>query len=163
MRPRWSWPTAINRAAVQNLFRLKFIDDKTNVIMLGAVGLGKTHLATALVRSHRDAWVVKPQTIYRNCRGIKSGQEEQEAINVFIKCPLLVIDDLGVDKKTDFSFSTLYEVIDGRDMSEQKGLIITSNLSLSALSERMGDDRITSRIGGMCKIIELTGKDHRIL
>jgi DNA replication protein DnaC len=45
---RWSWPTAINRAAVQNLFRLKFIEDKTNVIILGGVGLGKTHLATAL-------------------------------------------------------------------------------------------------------------------
>ena len=45
---RWSWPSSINRAAVQNLFRLKFIDDNTNVIMLGGVGLGKTHLATAL-------------------------------------------------------------------------------------------------------------------
>lgn len=45
---RWSWPSSINRAAVQNLFRLKFIDDKTNVILLGGVGLGKTHLATAL-------------------------------------------------------------------------------------------------------------------
>jgi DNA replication protein DnaC len=40
--------TAINRAAVQNLFRLKFIEDKTNIIILGGVGLGKTHLATAL-------------------------------------------------------------------------------------------------------------------
>jgi len=45
---RWSWPSSINRAAVQNLFRLKFIDDRTNVIMLGGVGMGKTHLATAL-------------------------------------------------------------------------------------------------------------------
>jgi DNA replication protein DnaC len=45
---QWNWPTLINRAAVQNLFRLKFIDDKSNVIFLGGVGLGKTHLATAL-------------------------------------------------------------------------------------------------------------------
>ncbi len=45
---RWTWPTAINRAAVQNLFRLKFIQDNCNVIFLGGVGLGKTHLATAL-------------------------------------------------------------------------------------------------------------------
>jgi DNA replication protein DnaC len=33
---------------VQNLFRLKFIEDKANVILLGGVGLGKSHLATAL-------------------------------------------------------------------------------------------------------------------
>jgi DNA replication protein DnaC len=45
---QWSWPKKINRLAVQNLFRLKFLDDKANVIFLGGVGLGKTHLATAL-------------------------------------------------------------------------------------------------------------------
>ena len=47
-RFQWSWPKKINRVAVQNLFRLKFIEDKANVILLGGVGLGKTHLATAL-------------------------------------------------------------------------------------------------------------------
>ena len=38
----------INRLQVQNLFRLQFIKDKANAIFLGTVGLGKTHLATAL-------------------------------------------------------------------------------------------------------------------
>ena len=45
---RWDWPKKINRLAVQNLFRLGFIKEKANVIFLGTVGLGKTHLATAL-------------------------------------------------------------------------------------------------------------------
>src|SRR5713101_10117406 len=45
---RWDWPKKINRLAVQNLFRLNFIKEKANVIFLGTVGLGKTHLATAL-------------------------------------------------------------------------------------------------------------------
>ena len=44
----WSWPKKINRMAMQNLFRLKFLDDHANIILLGTVGLGKTHLATAL-------------------------------------------------------------------------------------------------------------------
>jgi DNA replication protein DnaC len=44
----WSWPKKINRLQVQNLFRLKFIEDKANVIFLGGVGLGKSHLTTAL-------------------------------------------------------------------------------------------------------------------
>src|SRR5215472_7336070 len=44
----WNWPKKINRTQVQNLFRLAFLKDKTNVIFLGGVGLGKTHLATAL-------------------------------------------------------------------------------------------------------------------
>ena len=36
----WSWPKKINRMAIQDLFRLKFIDDRANVIFLGTVGLG---------------------------------------------------------------------------------------------------------------------------
>ena len=45
---RWDWPTRINRLQVQNHFHLAFIQDKANLILLGGVGLGKTHLATAL-------------------------------------------------------------------------------------------------------------------
>lgn len=44
----WTWPTKINRPQVQNLFRLAFLKDRGNVIFMGGVGLGKTHLATAL-------------------------------------------------------------------------------------------------------------------
>ena len=45
---RWDWPKKINRLQIQDLFRLRFIEEKANVIFLGLVGLGKTHLATAL-------------------------------------------------------------------------------------------------------------------
>lgn len=38
----------MNRQQVQNLFRLAFVPARSNVIFLGGVGLGKTHLATAL-------------------------------------------------------------------------------------------------------------------
>ena len=44
----WTWPKKVNRAQVQNLFRLAFLKDKANVIFMGGAGLGKTHLATAL-------------------------------------------------------------------------------------------------------------------
>src|SRR6266481_6445960 len=45
---RWDWPKQINRLQIQELFRLRFIEEKANVIFLGLVGLGKPHLATAL-------------------------------------------------------------------------------------------------------------------
>ena len=45
---RWDWPTRINRLQGHNHFRLEFIKDKSTVILLGGVGLGKTPLATAL-------------------------------------------------------------------------------------------------------------------
>jgi DNA replication protein DnaC len=43
-----TWPTKINRLQVQHLFRLQFLESCANVILIGGVGLGKTHLATAL-------------------------------------------------------------------------------------------------------------------
>ena len=47
----WSWPTQINRAQVQHLFRLEFLAQHGNVILLGGVGVGKTHLAIALAHT----------------------------------------------------------------------------------------------------------------
>jgi DNA replication protein DnaC len=44
----WNWPKKINQAQVQNLFRLAFLKDQTSVVFIGGVGLGKSHLATAL-------------------------------------------------------------------------------------------------------------------
>jgi len=40
----WSWPKKINRAQIQNLFRLAFLEDHTNVVFIGGVGMGQTHL-----------------------------------------------------------------------------------------------------------------------
>ena len=45
---QWDHPKKINRLQVQNLFRLEFIPQKANVVLLGTVGIGKTHLASAL-------------------------------------------------------------------------------------------------------------------
>lgn len=133
-----------------------------NLYLWGAAGVGKTHLATAIVRGCLRAVVVKPAQIFRKLRGIKSGAEEQAMIDRIAAIPQLVIDDLGVEKRTEFSMASLYEIIDARDMNYTKGLIVTSNLSMGALSERLGDDRITSRLAGMCKVVEITGKDRRI-
>src|ERR1700751_6303079 len=45
---RWDWPKRINQPQIQDLFLLRFIDEKANVIFLGLCGLGNTHFATAL-------------------------------------------------------------------------------------------------------------------
>ncbi|ACN17492.1 IstB2 [Desulforapulum autotrophicum HRM2] len=44
----WSWPKKINRVQIENLFRLKFIEEKSNVILIGPVGVGKSHISIAL-------------------------------------------------------------------------------------------------------------------
>jgi DNA replication protein DnaC len=80
----------------------------------------------------------------------------------FIKeVELLVLDDLGVEKHTDFIQETVYDVISYR----YEGLlqtIITSNFDLSEIGEKY-HSRIASRIGGMCEIVKPKNqKDLRI-
>lgn len=133
-----------------------------NLFVFGPAGTGKTHLATALVRSNPYTIIWKPQEIYRKFRGLDGSEQEEKLLGKFIHSDQIVIDDLGVDKRTDFSFSILYEIIEGRDMALKNGMIVTSNLSLSALAERLGGDQIISRLAGMCKIIELSGNDWRL-
>ncbi len=133
-----------------------------NLYIWGPAGVGKTHLATAIVRMFPDGRVLKPQQILRKMRGLKDGNEEEAVLAKIAAMPHLVIDDLGVEKTTAFSMSSLYEIIEARDMNYTKGLIVTSNLSLSALAERIGDDRIASRLAGMCRVVNITGEDRRI-
>ena len=44
----WNWPTKINRPQIQNLFHLDFVAKHANVVFISGIGLGKSHLMTAL-------------------------------------------------------------------------------------------------------------------
>ena len=72
----------------------------------------------------------------------------------------LIIDDIGAEKLTDFVRQTTYYLINEREMNELP-LIITSNYGLEQLAEQI-DDRIASRIAGMCEIVKFKGEDKRI-
>lgn len=132
-----------------------------SLYLWGPAGCGKTHLAGAVFRSWQKAEFFKSTELVRWFR-LRDPREEEEEIRRLAAVPVIVIDDLGIQKDTEHVLTVMYEILDRRDMNMKKGLILTSNLSLSALAEKMGDDRIPSRIAGMCDVIELKGKDRRV-
>lgn len=73
---------------------------------------------------------------------------------------ILILDDVGSEKVSDWTIETLYHLINDR-YENNKPTIITSNLSLKELAEKVGD-RIPSRIAEMCEVIKIEGKDRRI-
>ena len=83
---------------------------------------------------------------------------EQDAIEEYTKPVVLVLDDLGAEKTTDYSLTSLYLIIDER-INNLKRTIVTTNLSLKEIEEKM-DARVASRLSGM-KIIKLTMPDYR--
>ena len=143
--------------------------------LFGPVGTGKTHAACALaLRAISDGTPARFSTLagiasrVRSSFGRRSGEAEEEVVSELVGCGLLVIDDLGKERATDFSLSLLYRVIDGR-YGAMRPVIVTSNYPLPALAQRLAgasDDEmagaIVSRIAGTCDQLELAGPDRRL-
>jgi len=70
---------------------------------------------------------------------------ESSIIEQYQKCKLLVLDDFGAEKMTDWSYQVLYLIISYR-YDEMLPTIYTSNLNLQELANKLEDDRLPSRI-----------------
>jgi len=139
-----------------------FDHKKQNLFIFGPTGAGKTHLSVALAREVKSAKLYKMFNILRALRSATEATQEQKIINALTNRPVVILDDLGSEKGTEYAWTVLYEIIDGRYMNLINGLIVTLNLSLNELAEKLGDDRIPSRLAEMCTILNLTDeKDYR--
>jgi DNA replication protein DnaC len=78
---------------------------------------------------------------------------EKSVLDYYKECHLLVLDDFGTVKPTDWVLQTLYSLINYR-YEYMKKTIFTSNFSLDELAYVLGDDRITSRIARMGSILK---------
>ncbi len=122
-------PKKIDRLKVQDLFRLAFIKDRGNVILLGGCGLGKTHLAIALghqacINGHKVLFTTAIDMINALACAQATHQLERE-LRRYLKPPLLVIDELGYLPIDKFGADLLFQVISGR--YERGSIILTSN------------------------------------
>ena len=126
---RWDWPTRLNRLQVQNHVRLAFIQDKANLIFLGGVGLGKTHLATAWGSTaclHGSAVLCASAVDVINTLAAaqRAGRLKTE-LKKYLKPALLILDELGYLPIDKAGADLLFQVISLR--YEQGAIIITSN------------------------------------
>ncbi|MFB3080024.1 MAG: ATP-binding protein, partial [Lysobacterales bacterium] len=95
----WQWPTSVNEMAVKHLFRLQFVKDKANVIFLGGVGMGKTHLSIALgyqacLHNYSVLFSTAVEVINNLAAAQKVGGLKQE-LSKYIKPQVLCLDELG--------------------------------------------------------------------
>lgn len=87
---------------------------------------------------------------------------EQDIIKKYINYDVLLIDDFGTERGTEWETEKLYELIDGR-CENKKLTFITTNTDLSNIDTLVQTDRIFSRIVEMCKVIKVTAPSYRLL
>ena len=166
---RWTWPKKINRLQVQNLFRFNFIKDKANVIFLGGVGLGKTHLATALgyaacLKGHNVLFTTAVDVINVLVGAQKAGRLQGE-LKKYLKPSVLVLDELGYLPIDKIGADLLFQIISHR--YEQGSMIISSNRAFKQWPEIFNNDStltsaILDRLLHHAETVLIEGKSYRM-
>ena len=166
---QWTWPRKINRLQVQNLFRLKFVEDKANVIVLGGVGLGKTHLATALgyaacLKGYSVRFVTAVDVINTLAAAQNAGRLKQE-LNKYLKPTLVVLDEIGYLPIDKTGADLLFQIISKR--YEQGSIVLTSNRVFKKWPEIFNNDAtltsaLLDRLLHHAETVLIEGKSYRM-
>jgi len=126
---RWDWPKKINRLQVQNLFRLEFLAQKGNVVLLGNVGLGKTHLAIALgYAACQEGYSVLFAGAINVINDLSAAQKRgqlKRQLKKYLAPELLLLDEIGYLPIDQHGADLLFQVISQR--YERGSLVLTTN------------------------------------
>lgn len=165
------WNTAIELPAgltQDYMVELGFVTPKENLIFLGAVGTGKTHLATAIaLKACQEGRRVRFFTA-AGLANILLEKNSRGTLNNFLaalkKVELIVLDEIGFVPLHKDAAELLFQVIS--DCYERKSLIITSNLEFSQWNTVFGDNRLTAalvdRLIHHSHIVIFSGESYRL-
>lgn len=134
-----------------------------SLLLSGPTGVGKTYQAYGALR----AAVVAPRPVRWEAATFAdftaalrpSGKDPEGTLNRYRTADLLLIDDLGAAKHSEWVEETTYRLINGR-YEDMRPSIFTTNLPLPQLRDGLGD-RIASRLVEICTVVALRGNDRR--
>lgn len=166
---RWDWPTQINRAQVQHHFTLSFLNDHSNLIYLGRVGLGKTHLAIGLgyaacLKGHSVLFASAIDVINTLAAAKSAGRLKLE-LKKYTKPALLILDEIGYLPIDKAGADLLFQVISLR--YEQGSILITSNRAFKEWPKMFNNDStltsaILDRLLHHAETVVIEGKSFRM-
>lgn len=146
-------------------FMRAWIPEKGSICLAGLPGRGKTHLAiSAAFEAEKVGYsVVALKTMDLLGRLRKCYQSENESdvaiLELLKTIDVLVLDDIGVEKVTDWVAEKLYEIVDARYGA--KATIYTTNLTGDEMSKKLSL-AISSRVYGVETVLILEGNDRRL-
>lgn len=160
-----SYKVAYNYA--KNFEQMK--EDNVGLLFYGDVGSGKTYLACSIANEliEREQVKVKIMNLSQVINQIQKSAfklDSNEIINKLSNIPLLILDDLGIERDTSYAREQVYNIINSRYL-KGRPTIFTTNLSLEIIQNpniELEYQRIYSRILEMTIPVKVTGEDFRM-
>lgn len=165
----WTWPKKVNRAQVQNLFRLSFLKEKGNVIFMGGVGLGKTHLAIALAYeaclSGHTILFTSAIDIVNTLSAAQSASRLKSELKKYLSPQILLIDELGYLPIDKIGADLLFQVFSQR--YESGSTLVTTNAAYKHWAKMFNHDAtltsaLLDRLLHHAQTIPIEGKSYRM-
>ncbi|WP_438310644.1 ATP-binding protein [Streptomyces sp. HUAS TT3] len=159
-----AWVDEIRRAGRPGPSGTRGIAEGPSLLIAGPTGTGKTHQAYGAVRSLLAAGVrlrweaVTAADLYARLRP-RPGLDAERELHTLARCPLLVLDDLGAAKGSEWTEELTYRLINHR-YEYLRPTLLTTNLPIDDLRAALGD-RVASRLSEMTHRVILNGPDRR--
>lgn len=139
-------------------------EKRQGILFWGMVGTGKSYTAACIANELMDRMVPVVMTSFvKILQNIQADQEEEKAfMNRLNDVHLLIIDDLGTERNTDYALEKVYNIIDSRYRAG-KPLILTTNMTVKEMQETQDIryKRIYDRIFEMCFPVKVFGQSWR--
>ena len=157
--------------------------DRSGLLFFGSVGAGKTHLAVAIAQKLIERGIACRFCDYRELlKQIQATfdpsnpETESGVVAPLLAVEVLILDDLGVGRATEWALETLHYILNHR-YSHKLATLVTTNLedgetrttrladgsefrSQTTLTQAVGE-RLRSRLAEMCVFVALHGEDFR--
>lgn len=149
--------------------------ERKGLILVGNNGVGKTHLACSIANELiKDGIPIIYGTLInllaelKNTYDVDNNISEMKIIKLYEKVGLLIIDDLGKEKPSEWGLEKLFTIINSR-YENNLPVIITTNYDQNSLINRLSINgeietakSIISRLYEMCYLVKIEDRDHRI-
>ncbi|MEU6029708.1 ATP-binding protein [Streptomyces tauricus] len=161
-----AWAAQIARAGRPGPAGAPGISEGGSLLIVGPTGTGKTHQAYGAIRTllHRGVrlrWEATTSAdLHARLRpSSRTGHDSERELQALARCPLLLLDDLGAAKASEWTEELTYRLINHR-YEHLLPTLITTNLPTAELRTTLGD-RVASRLAEMTERVILTGPDRR--